>query len=216
MEYSHDSAAWGHYGNGHQGVCLKFRARNSEGKYFIDLIHMNGWNNAGPIYGSVSHEFFPVAYQSKHVNIDFFRSLGNLPIPVINRDWYYDGQIRSAIMDEKSGLNEEFRNEYWKRFSQGVTTKLDHWKYENEHRLLLYGQLLDFSETKDRLAKYNFSDLEGLIFGIKTTTDDKLAVMRVIEEKCRTSGRKDFKFYQAFYSREKACIDHVELPLLRL
>jgi hypothetical protein len=44
---------------------------------------------------------------------------------------------------------------------------------------------------------------------------DKLAICKIIDRKCCESGRRDFKFYQAFYSRLTGEIGHAEMPWLK-
>lgn len=48
--------------------------------------------------------------------------------------------------------------------------------------------------------KYEFNDLEGIVFGIKTPLEAKLKIINIIEEKCKKTNRQDFAFYQAQYS----------------
>jgi len=45
--------------------------------------------------------------------------------------------------------------------------------------------------------------------------EDKLKIIKIIESKCRKENRKDFKFYQAYYSKQKGIIDHAEMTLLK-
>ena len=75
--------------------------------------------------------------------------------------------------------------------------------------------LVGYSDETLRKAKYDFADLQGIIFGIRTPEEAKLKIARIIEDKCHRHGRSDFKFYQAFYSRQKGTIDHGEMRLLR-
>lgn len=41
---------------------------------------------------------------------------------------------------------------------------------------------MDFSSDEDRTATYDFNDLDGIIFGIKTPSDTKLELFKIIEE----------------------------------
>jgi hypothetical protein len=96
-----------------------------------------------------------------------------------------------------------------------IRGKLKDWYYEREHRLLLSGMFHNFTSDDSRTLKYKFKDLEGIIFGIKTPSDAKLEIFKIIEEKCRSTGRTDFKFYQAFYARATGTIELAELKLLK-
>ncbi|KVX93103.1 hypothetical protein WL09_03430 [Burkholderia ubonensis] len=69
--------------------------------------------------------------------------------------------------------------------------------------------------AEDRKLKYDFDDLDGIIFGIRTSLEDKLKISKVIEDKCRTLGRKDFKFYQAYFSRPTGKIEYSPMSLLK-
>ena len=211
-----NSAVWGSYGVNHTAVCLKFKVRNNGGHPTIRLNRMNGWNSAGPMHGKVEHQFLEIKYDNDHLPIDFFRSLGRLPIPTLKRYWYGDANGgRSACGDDIFNTENEWRAQYWESFHHAITRKLKDWSYEQEYRLVLSGSFLDFSDQKSRVAKYDFDDLEGIIFGIKTPSQKKLEIFKIIEEKCRASGRDDFKFYQAFYSRELGTIEHAEMPFLK-
>ena len=42
--------------------------------------------------------------------------------------------------------------------------------------------------------------MRGLIFGINTTDEDKVKIFEIIQKKCAEYKRKDFEFYQAYYS----------------
>jgi len=42
-----------------------------------------------------------------------------------------------------------------------------------------------------------------------------LAILRMIEVKCHAEGRKNFEFYQAYYSHKTGKIENVRLGLLK-
>ncbi|WP_080415571.1 DUF2971 domain-containing protein [Burkholderia ubonensis] len=215
MHHCSNSSTWGHYGSSHSGACLKFRTLRTDDGPALRLKTLNGMNSDGPIYNFVNHTFRPVTYDSSYLKIDFFRTLGRLPIPVINAQWYTDdsGQ-RSSCADGLIGDNDERRQEYWRNFYSSATTKLKDWEYEAEYRLVLYSSLFDLT-PKDRALQYDFNDLDGIIFGIKTSMEDKIKIARIIENKCRTHNRHDFNFYQAYYSSRNAKIEYSKMSLLK-
>ena len=59
-----------------------------------------------------------------------------------------------------------------------------------------------FAPEDGPLLTYNFSSLKGIIFGIKTSKEDKREIIEIIEKKCDKYNRTDFKFFQAYYSPE--------------
>ncbi len=212
-----NASVWGHYGNKHAGVCLKFRSSLINGLPSINLHGVNGWSGNGPMRGPRDHQFHKVKYENNFAEVDFFRSLGRLPIPTLGKFWFTneDGE-RSKCADEiLSPSNNEWRESYWAKFQQGMTTKSNDWDYEKEYRLILSSSIFDFSEPTDRKLQYNFNDLDGIIFGINTKVEDKLRIVKIIGEKCEVEGREDFNFYQAFYSQGKGCIDFAPLGLIK-
>lgn len=212
-----NASVWGHYGNNHAGVCLRFKPSISNGFPSLTLHGVNGWGMNGPMSGPRIHQFHEVNYSNSFPEVDFFRSLGRFPIATLLKFWFTNEQgERSECADEiLSPSNDQWRESYWSRFQKGVTTKSQDWDYEKEYRLILSGSLIDFSDPKDRKLKYNFNDLDGIIFGVKTNTEDKLKIIKIIGEKCPIENRKDFNFYQAFFSHEKSCIDFQPLNLIK-
>ena len=215
MAECNNSSVWGHYGDEHRGVCLSFKAAAENNNSFINLPGITAWNNSGPTYGKIKHIFYKIDYEKKYVEVDFFRSLGNLLRPVLTKFWYTnDSGSKSACTDVFDSV-EDWRKKYWANFYQGITTKLKDWGYEKEYRLILDSFFMDLSNPMSRKLKYDFDDLESITFGIKTSTKDKLKIMKIIEAKCRRENRRDFKFYQAYYSERKGSIERMEMSLLK-
>ncbi len=214
------AAMWGNYGDRHRGVCLKFKTQmNAAGKPSIALRKIVGARGdqgaVAPIYGDVPCELHEVQYRDQYVEIEFFRSMGKLTRPQL-AFWFRDGkgEISSTGRDliEES---EAWRQEYWDNFERAIITKLSDWQHESEYRVTLHSMIMDFSDKSTRKLRYRFEDLQGIIFGIKTAVQDKLAIIRVIESKCRKDGRKDFEFHQAYYSRQTGKIATTQLKLLK-
>lgn len=211
---------WGHYGDHHKGICLKFRTNLFQGKPYIKLHRINGWSStkekSGPIYGDVDHQFYKVDYTKRYPEIDFFKSLGCITMPNLS-EWYRDEKgNKSSCADVVYEDEEKWRDKYWADFQSGQTTKLEDWSYEEEYRLILrQGMVNDFSGKTHRKLKYNFKALEGIVFGIETPEQDKLEVIKIIEDKCHLENRNDFKFYQAYYSIKDGNIKTLEMNLLK-
>lgn len=216
MSECSNSSLWGHYGDNHRGVCLIFKIAENDGYKSLQLNQTVGFGSNGLILGDVTQLFYEVDYEKYFVEIDFFKSLGSLPIPVLMKYWYTsrNGDLSRCAEDIVTDEN-AWRIRHWQNFMYAVTTKKQDWKFEHEYRMLLNAALLDFSDPNERKIKYRFRDLEGIIFGINTPIKDKLAIIKIINKKCHAEARTDFKFYQAYYSREKGIIAHSELSLLK-
>ena len=127
--------------------------------------------------------------------------------------WFYDQESKATskcaefLNSEKN--QEKWRNSYWEQGYKFLTTKTDDWEYEKECRLISYSTI----GGNIKLSKYDFNSLEGIIFGIKTKDEHKMKILEIIEEKCRKSNRKDFKFYQSEYCHQNGKIEKKELTL---
>ncbi len=199
-----NAAVWGHYGDSHKGVCLKFRTQDVDNIPAIDLNCITGFsggpNGSKNIHGYRSFKFRKVQYQEQFGDIDFFKSIGRIPIKQLMSQWYSDseGHISQCAQHLKNeDLQSEWRKRYWGNFECDLFIKWKDWEYENEHRLILYSSLQAFERPEDRKLKYKFEDLEAIIFGARTKTEDKIKIMKIIHSKCKENNRNDFTFYQA-------------------
>lgn len=216
MRNCRNSSIWGTYGDNHTGVCLQFRVTDVTNKPGLRLRRQVGLNADGPIIDFAELDFKQITYEHTHRPVDFFRSLGRFPIPVLRKHWYSDELgNHSPCGDEIFRADETWRKRYWDTFYHAITRKLSDWSTEEEYRLILDNYFLDFRDPASRKLTYRFADLTGVIFGIKTPTKEKLEICKIIEEKCRAEKRTDFKFYEAFYSRSTGTIEHAETGLLK-
>lgn len=219
MSSCNNSSVWGHYGDQHKGVCLKFKPESVGDELQLSLNCIDGWNENGPTIRMVPHTFYKVNYQNKHIEIDFFKSLGRLQVFILRSQWYTDinGNLSrcAAPISKDQEIKNKWHQDYWGSFYIGATTKLEDWSYENEYRLILTNMLDDFDSVESRKLKYDFESLEGIIFGIKTTSEHKLKIMKIVNEKCKKYNRTDFHFYQAYYSKEKGKIEYALLSLIK-
>jgi hypothetical protein len=221
MSRCDNSSVWGHYGNNHKGVCLKFKVKEQNGLKSIRLKKTVGYSfSKGKLIKEVEEyvdqPLKKVNYIDRFVEIDFFRSLGNLPVPQINSQWYEgeNGEFSECKKDMNDSMG-NWRKSYWKKFEDSISTKSRDWKYENEYRLIINNSFFNYGNKDNRKLKYDFNDLDGIIFGIKTSSTDKLKIIEIIEKKCRLYGRNNFNFYQARYCKENGRIEPIKLSLLQ-
>lgn len=215
------AAMWGHYGDGHQGVCLKFRAEEIEGQPPVLTLHgITGWhggpNGGSQSYGDILLPFERITYTDKLPEVDFFRSIGRFPVPVLESQWYRDEQgNRSSCADDVLGNMSEWHQRYLASFKRLIFAKLRDWEYEDEYRLTLMSSLDSFNEAKDRKLKYRFADLEGIIFGVRTPLAEKARIIDIVGAKCKAEGKKSFAFSQAIYAAHNGKIEIYPLDLIK-
>lgn len=210
-----NSSVWGHYAENHSGACLIFNSESDNGNDYLPLRGVNGFGSTGDSYGTLKLDFQKIDYVTGYGEIDFFRSLGNLSVSTINSSWYMDDGVFSECANEIRENEAQWRNRYWSDFYRDIVKKSKDWEYEKESRLILSSTVNLYEEKEKRKLTYEFRFLSGIIFGIKTSFDDKVQIMRVIEKKCAEHGRDDFEFYQAFYDPERKCISRTKLGLVR-
>ncbi|PZR24218.1 MAG: DUF2971 domain-containing protein [Flavobacterium psychrophilum] len=219
MSSCDNASVWSHYGEQHKGVCLKFKTDIVGNEIQFNIERIRGYNGSGPVVGTMPHTFYKVNYENKHVEIDFFRSLGRLQVFMLRSHWYTDRNGNLSVCADPISKDPEiwdrWHSSHWSSFYRGATTKLQDWSYENEYRLILTNMLHDFDTVENRKLKYDFNSLEGIIFGIKTTAEDKLKIIKIVDEKCKKYNRNDFNFYQAYYSKESGKIEYSLLGLIK-
>ncbi|CAM2178472.1 DUF2971 domain-containing protein [Burkholderia orbicola] len=217
-----NSAMWGTYGDSHYGACLKFKAKvDDQGEATLDLYRANSWSGGkdGVVahYAYVPHRFEHVRYTAEFPEVDFFESMATLSRSKLTGFWFAgpNGE-RSTTADRMLREDETWRQEYWRKFATSFSTKSDEWAHEKESRLVLHSNLQRFDDKESRTLRYRFSDLAGIVFGMKMADEDKLNIMRIIEKKCVAESRKDFEFYQARFSDRTKKIELVRLSLLNI
>ena len=179
----HNSSLWGHYADGHKGVCLIFRAAETERP--DHKIH-----------------FHVINYVDRLPEVDFFRSIGaagTVSLHLVRKLWYTDenGTISECA---PQGHENAWKQTLWERFIRTVTTKTKDWQYENECRTIA----IDCED--DPIKPYNFGLLKGIIFGTRTPDEDKRAIIEIVKRKCEDHNRTDFQLMQAYYSHRSGDI----------
>lgn len=216
-----NSSIWGSYGDNHAGICLIFKAGFENGKHvlpFRDIVSYSftGDNETTIHYDFKKHILHPINYQEEFLSFNFFTNLGSLNRHTSQKMWFSDAEgNHSSCSAEMWKDPNSWRETYWNNYIKINTTKTIDWSYENEYRVILDSFFTDYSDKSKRTLVYDFNSLHGLIFGINTKLEDKLKIMSIIESKCLENERKDFNFYQAYYSSKDKCINHYPLSLIK-
>lgn len=217
----HNSSLWASYGDGHRGVCLIFDAATNGSQPSLELKQRTGWatdsrGNSKEHWGFRPKAFHDINYSDRPGEVDFFRNIGRLPEHVLMELWYTDEAANvseCAAHVVSGGSQEDWRKTYWDAFYRDITFKTNDWEHEQECRLILNGLLEESLDDRRRSLTYDFDSLKGVIFGIRTTDENKMKVIEIIQEKCRETNRNDFEFYQAYYDPQQGDIRRFELRL---
>ena len=216
-----NSSLWANYGDSHKGVCLIFDAVDTSETSTLALRRVTGWDSDSnghwkEKWNVVSMPFHDVSYSDKPGEIDFFRNIGMLPTPALMKLWYTDeaGNTSECASHIEPGEGlEPWRKKHWGEYVRDIIFKSEDWKHEQECRLILHGLLEDSLGERHRALTYEFHSLKGIIFGIRTSDEDKVNVIEIIQRKCQENNLTDFKFFQAYYSPERGDIHKYEIPL---
>ena len=212
MKSYHNSSVWAHYGDRHRGICLIFESKETRNSNNLDLHQVAG-------QGVKTIRFYEINYADKPSEIDFFRSIGVVPLEELIKLWYADeaGNISECAAHIRPGDDTvnivTWAINYGNNFRRVITTKTKDWEYEQECRLILEDGSDEFDEENNRALTYNFNSLKGIIFGINISDEDKLKIIEILQRKCKENSRTDFKFFQAYYSPEDGNIHKAEIQL---
>ena len=217
----HNSSMWANYSDGHRGVCLIFESIGSGSESSLELKRMSNDNFALVSHAKTKADVVPmelhdVRYTKKLERIDFFRNIGRLPHAAVMGLWYTNeyGQVSDSARHLNSDNDQtRWRKAYWDRFERYITSKSEDWAYERECRLLLFAAMDESLEGRRRIFTYHFETLKGIIFGLRTSSEDKLKIIDVVQEKCRENNLSEFKVYEAYYSPEHGDIRRREIRL---
>lgn len=204
-----DMLMWSHYAASHTGFCLTYRP-------------INGCLNQCPIRKkdslavatnhlssvSAAFEIEDINYKDQLHPIDAFSLL-----PVIYTGYSFD--------------SESSRLEYHKKIREQLLTKNKCWQYEQECRLMLRQPTKWISgcstyNSLQRLFYYDFSQVTGIIFGARMSSQDKEAIQNIISHKMldkykNIQGGKtyifDFLYQQAEICPSSRAVKIVDLDL---
>ena len=194
----HNSSVWAKYADGHKGACLIFEDVENDNSTSLKL-------NYKTSHSSRTIPFREVHYADRPGEIDFFRSICRTTVSTLMELWYTDQDGNVSECAAHIGVDRDeadWRELYWNNFSRDITFKTKDWEYEQEYRLILEDRLSQFNKKDDRKLTYDFDALKGIIFGIRTSREDKVKIREIIEKKkeCAENNQTDFTYFQAYYS----------------
>ena len=136
-----NSSAWGHYGDGHRGVCLIFEAiQTSCGEKQLMLTQAGADKSHDDDVTPSFLAFRPVRYHKTRPEIEFFSNINRLPEQTLLKQWFTDddGNLsRCASRLTANGDSSEWRRTYSDGFLRSITSKSNDWQYESESRLVV-------------------------------------------------------------------------------
>lgn len=204
-----NASMWGVYAQAHSGAALVFRPAESEGGRTLSV---HGMRRASDRVSRL--ELVSVRYSERPPPIDFFVSIGRIPEGKLESTWFKSrtGEVSSRLAEYTSDIA-AWRSVYTAQGPRKACWKHTDWRHEEEERLVATSAL--FNDPAPEALTYDFAQLEGLVFGMRTTTEDRLRMCKIIESKCREAGRTHFRFFESTYWPAKGRMFVSELKLLQ-
>ena len=186
-----NSAMWGNYSDNHTGICFIYETEHRCGREFMN-------------FDRKSLEVKPIKYGEQIIEQNFFNVLCHLDFLNVE-DWLTSSNGVKSDKLNKPGISNEYENIYREKFYR----KTFDWCHEKEYRIFLPDKFQHYGNKFSGNLKYDLKTLKGIIFGLRTTLDDKLELIQKLV-RLRKSVH-DFEFYQAefdddtqkIYIREK-------------
>ncbi|WP_161947634.1 hypothetical protein [Malonomonas rubra] len=204
-----NASMWGTYGSEHRGAALIFRTKQRGDKRFFRVNGMTGTGAQG-----IELDVHSIKYRKQPPPLDCFLEMGMLPMGKLVDTWMKSVSGATSVrLREVTDDIESWRTKHWRNGLERATWKHTDWKHEDEQRLIASTALTN--DPAPEPLNYNFSQLEGIVFGMRMSSEDKMRISNLIEKKCRAEGRRDFRFFQAYYSPSKGEMCLAELGLLK-
>lgn len=188
-----NSAMWGNYADNHRGICFVYETENFDGRELMT-------------FAAKSLEVKPVKYGTQIIERNFFDTLRHLKF-LRAQDWLtgLDGEKSCKLAAVAAdGYDDDYREKFYR--------KSDDWHHEHEYRIFLPDKFYHYNNRFARQLPYDLKMLTGMIFGIRTTLDDKLELIQKLVRLRKSLG--DFEFFQAEYDDETQIISVREKILL--
>jgi len=189
-----NSAMWGNYADNHRGICFIYETENFDGREYIN-------------FATKSLEIKQIKYTSKVIERNFFDTLRNLSF-IRAEDWLTGrGGIKSKKLTAPKST-EGYVYDYQEKFYR----KIMDWHHEREYRIFLADRFSHYTDRLARNLKYDLKMLTGIIFGIRTTLDDRFKILQKLAKLGKSI--RDFDFFQAEYDDDTQLISIREKILL--
>ena len=180
---------WSSYADDHTGVCLVFE-RN----------HLHG---LGSSEGTQGAELEDVTYSTTKPEIEFFSNLPRLTVTEYTK-LFTDSDGKPSplcpFLPEDREVIAVAQAEQHEFARKNLLTKQKFWESEQEVRMfsMSYFHSGSKSDPSEHTVQYPIGALKGIIFGSRTTEEDRQSVLDVILSKHYVSPmREDFSFWEA-------------------
>ncbi len=196
---------WAHYADASKGVCLVYKKHKGPMGEGIRIktchqILIGGKSEGKKVLRNNIEHLLDVEYADFFPKFNFFEMVGNITEAMVD-EWYHDknGNTSSYYTWNRDRFQkDEWRRKYWEIFQKHITRKASVWENLKEQRVVLEDNFFTtYSKDEDRHIKYDFDELDGIIWGSRISNNEKETIRKIIQEHCEQTGRTDFNYYKA-------------------
>lgn len=191
MKEMDNPIVWSHYAENHTSICFIYEMIEENNVNYLTLK-----NNKSEV---IKFKLNEVNYnENKRTKINPFENFGMLMKDEVVNQWvkFYDQESKLLF----NCYDEEFPTKYSSTQFNDLLIKSEHWKYENEYRIIISDIMKFYSDAKDRTFQYDYNQLKGLIIGINTDKENLIKIVKVVEKlQIKFDRKDDFIIKQAYY-----------------
>lgn len=185
---------WGNYAEDHRGICFVYETTNLDGREYIN-------------FASKSLAVEPIKYDEQIIEKNFFDVLNHLSF-LQAEDWLtgLDGVKSCKLLPlaDASEYDDDYREKFYR--------KIGAWRHEREYRIFLPDKFYSYADKFTRNLNYDLKTLTGIIFGLRTTLDDKIELIKKLVRLRKSLS--DFEFFQTEFDDDTQAISIREKNLL--
>lgn len=213
-KYDDSSAMWGNYADNHSGIALMYDYADDMRNIELKKIPNVKAEKSGNVGKKRELIFSQVEYSDNIPKFNWFEVLGKL-FGDERKHWLIDGKKESALLKKMYSNEKEYLDVLLDIDKKRMLHKSSCWNYENEYRCFPSNWIVEFYGENEigQKYKYDFADLYGIIFGIRTSYEDKLKIINIVRDKCRKHKRNKFEFYQAYFDYDSDKIKKYKLDI---
>lgn len=211
-KYYDSSAMWANYADNHKGIVLMYNYADDMCDIELEKMPISkAENNVTEIR---KLNFSQVEYSDAIPKFNWFYVLGKL-FGDERKHWLIDNEKESLILEKMRMDGQKYLDSLLNIDKGRMLHKSKCWQYEYEYRCFQSYSITEFYGENEigQKYKYDFADLYGIIFGIRTSYEYKIRIIDIVREKCKKYNRDKFDFYQAYLDYDSGKIKKQKLDI---
>lgn len=211
-KYYDSSAMWANYADNHKGIVLMYNYEDNVRNIELKKITISKEQKSNRLTDLRNLNFSQVEYSDTIPQFNWFYILGKL-FGDERKHWLINDKKESLILEKMFMDGQKYPDSLLNIDKGRMLHKSKCWQYECEYRCFPSYWITEFygEDEIGQKYKYDFADLHGIIFGIRTGYEYKIRIIDIVREKCKKYNRDKFDFYQAYLDYDSGKIKKQKL-----